>query len=64
MNEEWFKTVIEDLDELNHNLGPDRRDLVTAHIKAHRKSQFTEKVRRNLKHPVRGMVKLLKQIFR
>lgn len=64
MNEEWFKSVVCDLDGLNHSLGPDRRDLVTAHIVAHRKSQLGEKIRRNLKHPVRGMLKMLKQIFR
>lgn len=62
MNEGWFQSVVADLDDLNHNLGPDRRDLVTAKIKTHRKSEFMEKVKRNLKHPLRGFVKMLRGI--
>lgn len=62
MNESWFQSVVNDLDDLNHNLGPDRRDLVTAKIKSHRRSEFLEKVKRNLKHPVRGFGKMLKGI--
>ncbi len=62
MNESWFQSVVNDLDDLNHNLGPDRRDLVTAKIKSRRRSEFLEKVKRNLKHPLRGFGKMLKGI--
>lgn len=59
MNEDWFRSVVRDLDALNHTLGPNRRDLVTAEIKVHRKSEFWEKVKRNARHPVRGFMKML-----
>lgn len=61
MNEGWFCSVVRDLDALNHTLGPNRRDLVTARIRAHRKSEFWEKVRRNAKHPLRGFMKMLRK---
>lgn len=59
MNEAWFQSVVRDLDDLNHNLGPNRRDLVTAGIHMRRKSEFWEKVRRNIKHPFRGFMKMV-----
>lgn len=61
MNEAWFQSVVKDLDDLNHNLGANRRDLVVAGIDAHRKSEFWEKVRRNAKHPLRGFMKMLRK---
>lgn len=61
MNEGWFRSVISDLDELNHKLGPHRRDLVTAGIVTRRKSEFWEKVKRNAKHPLRGFMKMLRK---
>lgn len=61
MNEGWFRSVISDLDELNHKLGPHRRDLVMAGIVTRRKSEFWEKVKRNAKHPLRGFMKMLRK---
>lgn len=60
MNEGWFQSVVNDLDNLNHNLGPNRRDLVTARVQVRRKSEFMEKVKRNLRHPLRGFGKMLR----
>lgn len=61
MGEGWFRSVISGLDELNHTLGPHRRDLVTARIVVRRKSEFWEKVKRNAKHPLRGLLKMLRK---
>ena len=61
MGEGWFRSVISGLDELNHTLGPHRRDLVTARVVVRRKSEFWEKVKRNAKHPLRGLLKMLRK---
>lgn len=49
--EQWFLSVMDDLNDLNHNLGPFNRDLVRANIKMYRKSNFFAKWKRRLSNP-------------
>jgi hypothetical protein len=57
--ESWFLSIMEDVDRLNRELGPDNRELVECHVKMHRKSLFWIKVKNNLRHP-RAAAKKLK----
>jgi SAM-dependent methyltransferase len=49
--EPWFLSVMDDLNVLNDNLGPHRRDLVRCNIKMHRKSEFIDRWKRRLANP-------------
>ncbi len=50
-DEAWFGSVMADLNRLNTEIGPDRRDLVSCHIRMHRKSETTERWEYRLSHP-------------
>ncbi len=62
-NEPWFQSVMSDLNRLNHTIGPNRRDLVSCHIKMHRKSEAAERWKYRFAHPGSSAKSLIKKII-
>lgn len=63
-DEPWFKSIMKDLNEINHTMGPHRRDLVTCHIKMHRKSEFVDRWKNRITHPGRTIKNFLAKFGR
>lgn len=61
-DEPWFRSIMQDLNMINHTMGPHRRDLVTCHIKMRRKSEFLDRWKNRITHPRRTIKKFFSKL--